>query len=236
MNHLVPKLLQIRFAVPILIAAVLTLAGISELTYQRSFTTLTGGIKLTDARIGAANLLQLLTDAETAQRGYLLTENTAYLQPLQRAEQQFNEGVAILDFISTIGPTGPADALFIKQKVAAKFAELRQTVELASLGDRSAALVLVRTDSGKQLMDELRVIFQRSLDEAARLQQEARQTIYAALWFNRLAVVMLSFVLALGIYLHALQLKRFNKVSMEYQKTLELSVSEKTNKLRTLTA
>ena len=72
-----------RLAVPLLITAMLFLALTSEITYRRAETTLTGGINLTDARIGAAKLLQLITEAETAQRGYLLTGNAAYIESLR---------------------------------------------------------------------------------------------------------------------------------------------------------
>ena len=153
MKSVLPRLLRLRFAVPLLIFAVFSLAVISEWTYRRAQATLTGGIALTDARIGAARLLQLLTDAETAQRGYLLTGNSAYLQPLRNAQQEFMRSIGFLEVVQGIGATGPADAENIRTKVAAKFLEIDHSVMLAESGDRTRALALVQTDAGKQLMD-----------------------------------------------------------------------------------
>lgn len=147
----------------LLIGPVISLAQISEVTYRRADTTLTSGINLTDARIGAAKLLQLLIDAETAQRGYLLTANTAYVEPLRKAEREFSENRTFLEFISSIGTTGPADAEKIRTKVAAKFDELNHSIKMAQVGNRTEALALVRTDAGRLLMDELRVLFKPSL-------------------------------------------------------------------------
>jgi hypothetical protein len=63
--------LKRRFAIP-LIAGVLLLAVINEVNYRQAHSTLVGGIALTDAH-RRGNLLQLLTDAETA-ACYLLTK------------------------------------------------------------------------------------------------------------------------------------------------------------------
>lgn len=234
MKTLIPRLLRWRFAVPLLIAGVFALAIGSELTYQRAKSTLTGGIELTDARIGAARLLQLLTDAETAQRGYLLTENDAYLQPLRDAQQEFNRRVTIFDFIRETGPTGPEDAKTIRSKVDAKIAELDRTVAMSAAGNRAQALALVQTDAGKQLMDELREIFRLKLEEAARLQQTARTSLYDALWYNRILILLLSGALMIGLYLHLVQLRTVDQIRADHQLTLEKSVAEKTRKLRTL--
>ena len=66
------------------------------------------------------------------------------------------------------------------------------------------------------------------------MQQGARHSLYTALWFNRIAVLLLSCVLALGLYLHLLQLRAFDRARAAYQQRLEKSVVEKTQRLKTL--
>lgn len=236
MRTLIEKFLALRFAVPLLIAMVVFLALIGEATYRRAESTLTGGIALTDARIGAAKLLQLLTDAETAQRGYLLTANTAYIERLRSAQREFNEGSVFLEFIASLGSSGPADASRIRATVSDKFDALNRTVAMAQAGDRTGALALVQTDVGKHLMDELQVLFKSKLAEAALLQHEARERIYQSLFFNRIAVLVLCSVLALGLYLYMLRSRFIERGRVEYQRTLEKEVAEKTAGLRTLHA
>ncbi len=221
---------------PLLIASVLFLAVIGEVTYRSAHATLTAGIQLTDARIGAARLLQLLTDAETAQRGYLLTSNSEYLEPLRNAQREFNGGSPLLKLISELGKTGREDAEKIRAIVAAKFSELNRTIAMAEAGDRNQALALVKSDTGKRHMDELRERFNSKLSEAARLQQHARDSIYTSLLFNRIAVLVLSCVLALGLYVHVLQLRTLERERAGYQQTLETEVAEKSAGLRTLAA
>jgi signal transduction histidine kinase len=236
MRRSIEKILAMRFAVPLLIGTLLCLALIGEAAYRRAESTLTGGIKLTDARIGAAKLLQLLTDAETAQRGYLLTENATYIEPLRSAQREVNAGSKFFGFISDLGPTGTDDAEKIRAKITAKFDELDRSIAMAQAGDRTQALALVQTDSGRRLMDELRVLFDSKLTEAAQLQQNARNQIYESLMFNRIAVLVLSCVLALGLYLHMLRSRIIERERAQYQRTLEKEVAEKTAGLRTLHA
>lgn len=236
LRRAVSSALRMPLAMPFLISAVLSLAVIGEVTYRNAHTTLTAGIALTDARIGAAKLLQLLTDAETAQRGYLLTSNTEYLEPLRNAEREFAQGSVFLKFIGAVGQTGPADAEKIRATVAAKFAEIDRTIEIAVSGDRDQALALVKSDNGKQLMDQLRELFNTKLSEAAQLQQHARDSIYTSLLFNRLAVLVLSCVLALGLYVHVRQARTLERERTGYAHALEREVAEKSAELRTLAA
>ena len=73
------RLLRRRFTLPLLIAGALLLVLANELTYRRTVNAVRDGIALTDTRIATARVLQLLTDAETGQRGFLLTGRAEYL-------------------------------------------------------------------------------------------------------------------------------------------------------------
>jgi len=104
----------------------------------------------------ARDLLSTLKDAETGQRGYLLTGDEAYLGPYEDALRRFEPTVARLDSLTA----GNSDqhALFVALRAAAeaKIAELKRTVALSKSGDRTAALAAVRTGSGKAFMDDVR--------------------------------------------------------------------------------
>jgi signal transduction histidine kinase len=228
------KFLRLQFTVPLLIVAAVSLSLISEMTYMRTMTTLERGIALTDARISSARLLQLLTDAETAQRGYLLTGNADYLVPLRNAQREFESSVRFLEFLGGIGESGREDAKRIYAAAAGKFAELDRTIAMADAGDRIGALALVNFGEGKRLMDSLRVMFESKFKQAELLHEHARDVIYNALWFNRTAVAVLSWLVAIGLYLHMRQSKSLDRARKEHQQTLEKEVSEQTLELRTL--
>ena len=81
------------------------------------------------------------------------------------------------------------------------------------------------------MTDELRKVFNSKLAEASRLQQHARDDIYAALWFNRTAVFVLALLLAAGLYLHLRQSRSLEQERNDRQQSLETEVAEKTHQL-----
>lgn len=229
------RLLRRRFTLPLLIAGALLLVLANELTYTRTVNAVRDGIALTDARIATARVLQLLTDAETGQRGFLLTSRAEYLDTLNQAKAELPKVIPELTgFVSSIGGNGPSDALKIAEDIAAKVDELEKSVALQQAGSRAAALTLIDAGDGKRHMDSLRSILKDKLGQAARLQQDARGYIYGALGLTRAVIAALSLTLMLGLYLHLLQLRRSDRERSERQQALEAQVRERTLSLRTL--
>lgn len=228
------KFLRLRYAVPFLIVMAVVLAAVGEMAYQRTVSTLRYGIALTEARIGSARILQLLTDAETGQRGYLLTSNPSYLEPMHQAEEELSGNKKVFDFISSIGPNGPRDAQRINELARQKFDESSRTVAMATAGDRAGALAVVNGGQGKQRMDALRQDFDAKFTEAARLQDGARSVIYDTLLFNRVAVLLLTLLMALGLYWYWHKLQQLDQERHNRQQLLEAEVAGKTAELRTL--
>ena len=103
-------------------------------------------------------------EAETGQRGFLLTLDPAYLAPMLRSEAALP---GLLDRLSAARPSDERVAR-LRQMVAAKLAELRRTVALARAGQLDAALAVVRDNSG---LEEMRAI--RALALALQAELEA---------------------------------------------------------------
>ena len=102
------------------------------------------------------NTLSTLKDAETGQRGYLLTGEERYLSPYASARQKI---AAELDKLSTYAGHNTItadDVAKFRDRSDKKMAELEQTVRLRRDAGADAALAVVKTDVGKQYMDELR--------------------------------------------------------------------------------
>jgi PAS domain S-box-containing protein len=102
------------------------------------------------------HVISVLKDAETGQRGYLLTGQERYLEPYNAATVQIRGD---LDSLKTLTADNPAQQEGLKQVQAlssAKLAELQETIELRQTSGLDAALQVVRTDRGKKLMDDLR--------------------------------------------------------------------------------
>jgi signal transduction histidine kinase/DNA-binding response OmpR family regulator/CHASE3 domain sensor protein len=91
-------------------------------------------------------------DAETGQRGFLLTGDESYLQPYESAQAVLPGELKTLRRLTATDPRQQEMLGELDQSAAAKMAELRQTIALRRAGNAAAALAIVRTDRGKDAM------------------------------------------------------------------------------------
>jgi PAS domain S-box-containing protein len=104
-------------------------------------------------------LLSSLKDAETGQRGYLLTRDRAYLKPYADALVALPlETTVATESIAANRPELLGLMGELKRLIHAKTTELARTIALADEGQLSSALAIVRDDLGKQSMDAIRRI------------------------------------------------------------------------------
>ena len=160
--------------------------------------------------------LSTVADAETGQRGYLLVGDESYLEPYRAAvkvaDQQFDQVEKLMNALP--GQRSAFDAL--QHLAAMKFAELKQTVELRQSEGIEAAMQIVQTDRGKQLMTEIRGLGnQIKQDIQERLAQYDQQTVAlskrATLWS------ILGNVLAAVLFLSVLQRELRERKRVERQ-------------------
>jgi signal transduction histidine kinase len=103
-----------------------------------------------------AEVWQLLRQAESSQRGYILVGNADYLTPFQQASAGFDGALKRLDgAYSGAGAATRTDVAELHELSNAKFDEMRQTIELFGLRGRAAALQLIRTDVGASTMAQI---------------------------------------------------------------------------------
>ena len=102
------------------------------------------------------SLLSALKDAETGQRGFLLTGQETYLQPYKDALSNLPQ---LQDRLKTATRTRPDQSklvLQIEPLIAEKLAELRATIDLRRANRTSEALAIVNTNQGKLILDQIR--------------------------------------------------------------------------------
>jgi signal transduction histidine kinase len=125
-----------------------------------------------------------LLDAETGQRGYLLTGRSVYLQPYQAALPRLDGLFAQLER-STAGDATQHDRLErLRGLVGDKLEELSETIDLSDERRPAAAAAIVDSDWGKHTMDQARALIgemarsENALLEIDRAvhQREQRQT------------------------------------------------------------
>jgi signal transduction histidine kinase len=138
------------------LAALLVMVGLSVWTMQRTNASTEEVLATREMRSALADLLSLMQDAETGQRGYLLTGEERYLQPYQQSVSNIEPAMQTLTRV--IGTRGEAQEFVtgLRPLIKDKLDELRQTVELKRAGKDQEALAIVLADRGKELMDSVR--------------------------------------------------------------------------------
>jgi PAS domain S-box-containing protein len=181
----------------------------------------------------ANELLSELKDAETGQRGYLLTGDEAFLEPYLTVRNGIGSHLEELSRITLISAARKhLDA--IRPLMDAKLAELSQVIELCRNHDMAAALAIVRSGRGMRLMDSIRSEMMSfiQLEASERAQRDARfqsdmRHMYGLIVAASLSAVLLALAFACLIYREAKQRLK-NLVHLETQHLLE--AQEATNK------
>jgi CHASE3 domain sensor protein len=114
-------------------------------------------LESSSAQAAIARVWQDFTDMETGQRGYLLTDDPAYLQPYADAKNAIATHFANLRSSLANRPQ-PEQALEtqLESLAASKQAEIERTIALRQQGYRHRAFQFVQTNQGKQYSDQAR--------------------------------------------------------------------------------
>ena len=174
----------VRSTVILLIAGMVALLGIvgtSLWLASKVQTYFTGFVDVREARRSAADLLSLLKDAETGQRGFIITGDVAFRGPYDEALRAVSEQEkAFLDKTSKL-PEYTERAARVGKLVEDKLVELAETVELMQQGRQAEAVDRVKTDRGRVLMDQLRTELGFIMDDADRhLGESVVDTLWSA--------------------------------------------------------
>ena len=141
------------------VAATLAVFLIAFLSY-RSFQQRAEGARLVAHTLEVTAHLEVLLstfqDAETGQRGFLLTGDEHYLEPYDHAAATFEGELLRLRAAIADNPQQLERFEALDRSGRSKMAELRQTIDLRRSGRSEPALALVKTDRGKRYMDEIR--------------------------------------------------------------------------------
>jgi CHASE3 domain sensor protein len=127
-----------------------------------------------DLRNAIATLFSTLQDAETGQRGYLLTGDDAYLSPYAEATARVEAGLTRVEAAMATDPDLAGLVAGLRSAATQKITELGRTIALRQSGEEAASRDLVRSGRGKDLMDRVRDLVGQLQDESARV-LEVRQ-------------------------------------------------------------
>jgi signal transduction histidine kinase/ActR/RegA family two-component response regulator len=153
-------------------------------------------------------------DAETAQRGYLLTGNETYLMPYFQALR------AIPGLKSELFNLVDGNALHRKQLgelyplIDAKLGEVASTIEDRKTHRPQASMDLVRSNVGRNLMDEIRL----KVDEFIRTEnQMLQERNHAAEWHRNLMMSMVLVMIVLAGVIALVMVRRVRRYGDDMQ-------------------
>ena len=218
----------IRAVVTLGLAALCVLLVANALVTYRATQQLIGASHWVEHTLAVDSQLQvvgsLVKDAETGQRGYLLTGDPGYLDPYSAAVQQLPSALQALGDMTADNPDQVQNVQQLKELTASKLAELRNTVELYQQGHADAARAMVQTNVGRNKMEEIRATLARMGANERKLLTQRQQSLQNVELKERIALILgltigLLAIVTLGWALHRMAL-------VEERATAEVRESE----------
>jgi signal transduction histidine kinase len=238
---LLSRLRGSRFAFPLAALAAIVMFVISETSYQEASSTLDNLGLRGQARNAIQTLWRSLTDAETGQRGYLLTGRKEYLRPFEMGSSAVNETLGWLTNYYAADPRASDLMKRVSTASREKLSELGVTLRLYDEGKEEAWKSMVLTNIGQEQMDQVRSLSDALLTlETARVSQE-RDSVYRTLALNRIGVSAMTALSLLALFMYLRQTSALvaqreeqRRVVQAERDQLEIEVAERTDQLTEL--
>ena len=144
--------------------------------------------------------LSTLKDAESGQRGYLLTGDEKYLEPYDRAVERIHQEEGTLHARVLAGELSDGDMSRLQKLIDHKLAELKETITLRRTQGLPATLEVVKTDAGQRMMEAIRLQVEQMMTEQESILGRAHKKAVTLLYYRNL-IIALSTVLNLAVLL-----------------------------------
>ncbi|MBU6483437.1 MAG: CHASE3 domain-containing protein [Betaproteobacteria bacterium] len=239
------RLLPLRVLLPLALGMVVSLAilGFAEFGYQRLEFANRAMSTALEMETVVNETLALIVDAESSQRGYLLTGDPSYLKPYQAALPKIDKASAHLrDLVSQNGTTSMIEhSSHLATLIGEKLNDLESTLTLNDRNGREAALQLIDTGVGQKLMEQIHGEAQSILDELRLSAQRGGLRWARDIEFGRVGMLtMTAFTIALLFVVMALSRREIaareakRRMLVEEQHRLEREVAARTEELSEL--
>lgn len=161
-------------------------------------------------------LLNALQDAETGQRGYIITNKDSYLEPYQ-------EGVnKVGAYLKSSDISNPELNYFIQLKLN----ELQDRIEIRRREGFESSQRAIATDQGKNYMDQIRRIIHDQLEQNRQNLNKKEQQLYLntlqVTWISVLGSILTTGLVGLYIYLLYKDAKKRREVEQKLKQTYDL--------------
>ena len=239
------RLLPLRVLLPLALGVIVSLGvlGFAEIGYRRLEFANKAMSAALEMETAVNETLALIGEAESGQRGYLLTGDPSYLKPYTAALPKIDKTFARLrELINANGTAVMIDhTAQLNVLIGKKVNELESTLALNDRNGRQAAFQLIDTGLGQRLMDEIRIQAQSILDELRESSQRGGARWAQDIEFGRVGMLtMTAFTIALLFVVWALARREISareakrRMLIEEQRRLEQEVTARTEELSEL--
>lgn len=157
-----------RVVLPLACSAAVAMLAINEVAYWNSSQAAKKSLSVV-ATQKLINQLHIRTlEAETGQRGFLLTGRKEYIQPYEESLGKIAQSFVQLQVLYQDYPDEIQILQELKTVTESKLVEMAQTIDLQNKGQTQASLDLVLSDSGWKKMQRM-----RELSDALILNEES---------------------------------------------------------------
>lgn len=208
-------------SLPLAILSAAVLIAINETGHSRSMAALSSMAQVQQTRSGVTQLLQHMLDAETGQRGYLLTGDARYLEPYASATSVIAQNLDALRDLYLQHPRELELFAELSRNVQRKLAEMDVSVRLRKQGHEDAWKFVLSTDVGQEHMNAIREQSAQLLQAALLRQAAGEAQITQALQLSRIGIALVAMVGLLAFYMYLRQTRRLQAVDQRVQEDLQ---------------
>jgi len=163
------------FGLCALVAAISIAVNLVVLSAQRHSRTADAWVEHTYQVIAALSKISTsVDDAETGQRGFLLTHDSSFLQPYRVSTDSIWPDLDIAQELTADNPDQQNHLQVLRGLLQRKMAGLARGIEVAQNGDWKAATDLIANGGGRALMDAIRATIAEMAAEETHLLQVRR--------------------------------------------------------------
>jgi signal transduction histidine kinase len=232
-----------RVLLTLLVTAAISMIvlAISELAFTEIESSRMAARQVSDARVQLSQLRESLLQAESAQRGYLITADERYLKPFDGAVEHTRTALGELQRLGALLPQLREPLQSLQPLVDEKIDEMRLTVHYTQQGNRIDAVQIVVGGKGIALMETLTQRSQQLLQQLDRLSDLRTEDINRIFLMQRIGVGLIVFlnlvflaILGVRTVRHFYEREQHRAELTRQAQELERTVAERTEELSSL--
>ena len=151
--------LRLKLSAALGVALVIILVGVASLYALHESANAAAAVQHSElVRVQLERALTTIVDAETGQRGYILTEDTTYLRPYLSARTDVENEIASIRNLTSDNPVQQHRIDSLSLVADAKLVTMNETIVLTQAGRRDSAVKILLTGRGARLTDQARQI------------------------------------------------------------------------------